>query len=182
MIPSDHFVRFYNEVFKFLDKRGLLQAYFDDVARYAASRNLEKFKNGLQGVYDHYLVIRKEENCDLDMELADGELHSFMRKCPSLSKVLDNDASASPHYCLHCPGWSLPVNTAAGLYEVYDLMEPDVPHCESWLYDDPKRALAKYRKLLETVPASRLRTNLPPELLSGGGETAVFSPEKAEKG
>ena len=186
MIPSDHFVRFYNEVFKFLEKRGLLQAYFDDVARYAASRNLEKFKNGLQGVYDHYLVIRKEENCYLDMELADGELHSFMRKCPSLSKVLDNDAPASPHYCLHCPGWSLPVNTAAGLYEVYDLMEPDVPHCESWLYDDPARALARYRELLKTVPASRIRTNLPPELLADGEETsrprsAVFSPETAEK-
>ena len=166
MIPSDHFVRFYNEVFKFLDTRGLLQAYFDDVARYAASRNLEKFKKGgLQAVYDHYLVIRKEENCGLDLELEDGELHSYMSKCPSLSKVLDNDASASPSYCQHCPGWSLPVSTAAGFYEVYDLMEPDQPHCESWLYDDADRAVKKYRELIETVPVSRAKTNIPPALL-----------------
>ncbi len=166
MIPSDHFVRFYNEVFKYLDKRGLLQAYFDDIGRYAAGRNLEKFrKGGLQAVYDYYLVIRKEENCELDMELKDGEYHQRMNKCPSLSKVLDNDASASPRYCLHCPGWTLPVYTAAGLYMVYDLMEPDQPHCESWLYDDPQRALAKYRELCKKIPAQRIKTNLPKSLL-----------------
>ena len=166
MIPSDHFVRFYNEVFKCLEPKGLLQTYFDDIGRYAASRNLEKFKKGgLQAVYDYYLVIRKEENCEMDMELKDGEFHQRMNKCPSLSKVLDNDASASPSYCFHCPGWTLPVYTAAGLYQVYNLKEPDQPHCESWLYDDPRRALARYRELLKTVPASQIKTNLPKSLL-----------------
>ena len=28
MIPSDHFVRFYNEVFKFLDEKGELDKYY----------------------------------------------------------------------------------------------------------------------------------------------------------
>lgn len=171
MIPSDHFVRFYNEVFKYLEPKGLLQTYFDDIGRYAASRNLEKFKKGgLQAVYDYYLVIRKEENCEMDMELKDGEYHSFMRKCPSLSKVLDNDASASPYYCLHCPGWTLPVYTAAGLYKVYNLMGPDQPQCEAWLYDDVDRAVKRYRELIKTVPASRVKTNIPPELLEDAGK------------
>ena len=33
MIPSDHFVRFYNEVFKFLDEKGELDEYFARIAK-----------------------------------------------------------------------------------------------------------------------------------------------------
>ena len=160
MIPSDHFVRAYNEIFKYLDQRGLLQSYFDDISRYAASRNLAKFKaGGIQAVYDYYLVIRKEENCELEMHLQDGELAKNMTRCPSLSKVLDNDATPCPKYCLHCPGWTHPVYAAAGIYAVYDLREPDQPHCRSWLYEDIERARAKCRELRQTIPAERIRIN-----------------------
>ena len=36
MIPSDHFVRFYNEVFKFLDKQGdgALEKYYLEISRH----------------------------------------------------------------------------------------------------------------------------------------------------
>ena len=88
MIPSDHFVRFYNEVFKFLDEKNDLEAYYLHISRHQELHCLELFRDkGLPGIYEYYLKIRKEENCDLEMELKEHELDFFMRKCPSLSKA-----------------------------------------------------------------------------------------------
>ena len=54
MIPSDHFVRFYNEVFKFLDEKGKLQEYYDEISRHQEFHCLETFREQkLQGVYDY---------------------------------------------------------------------------------------------------------------------------------
>ena len=169
MIPSDHFVRFYNEVFKFLDARGGLPEYYRQISRHQEFHCLENFrKHRLRGVYDYYLKIRKEENCDLDLELSAHELKFFMRKCPSLSKALDNDAGASPKYCLHCPGWTLPLFTKAGLYIIYDPMELDNPQCRFWLFDDLTSARQRYREIATVCPKDRLQINFPPE-----DETAV---------
>jgi len=43
--------------------------------------------------------------------------------------VLDNDAGVCDIYCMHCPGWVLPVMSAAGYYCVYDLVRKDIPRC-----------------------------------------------------
>ena len=160
MIPSDHFVRFYNEVFKFLDEKGGLEKYYDHVSRHQEQHCLAQFRErGLQGVHDYYVKIRREENCELEMELHDGELMLRMTRCPSLSKALDNDAGASPKYCLHCPGWTLPLYRKAGLYQVYDLMGMTDPRCTEWIYEEKSRAESKYRELLATRPESELRKN-----------------------
>ena len=54
MIPSDHFVRFYNEVFKFLDERDGLQPYYEEISRHQELHCLEQFlREGLQGVYKY---------------------------------------------------------------------------------------------------------------------------------
>ena len=95
MIPSDHFVKFYNEIFKFLEKKGPeeLDRYYARVADRQAFFTLEAFKrDGLKGMYDYWERIRIEENCDMTHDYNDKFYHLKMNTCPSLSKVLDNDA------------------------------------------------------------------------------------------
>ena len=151
MIPSDHFVRFYNEVFKFLDEKNALQEYYRHISKHQELHCLKLFKEkGLQGVYEYYEKIYKEENCQGEYTLKGHELILSMTKCPSLSKAIDNDAGACPKYCLHCPGWTMPLYTKAGLFQVYDLMGLDNPQCIEYIYDDKELALAKYNELIAT--------------------------------
>ena len=160
MIPSDHFVRFYNEVFKFLDEKHGLEAYYQHISSHQEFHCLKEFsERGLQGVYDYYVKIRKEENCDMDIVLNDGELLLQMNCCPSLSKAMDNDAGMCEKYCLHCPGWTVPIYTQAGLYQVYDTMGLEKAQCCEWIYDVKELAVAKYQELLKTRPASEIITN-----------------------
>ena len=160
MIPSDHFVRFYNEVFKFLDEHGGLQEYYEEISRHQEFHCLEDFrKYKLQGVYDYYQKIRKEENCEMEIVLNDGELYLGMTKCPSLSKAIDNDAGACKKYCLHCPGWLLPLAKKAGIKMIFDVMEPDQPRCRFWSFDDSDKAREKHEELIKSIPAEQLRKN-----------------------
>ena len=160
MIPSDHFVRFYNEVFKFLDAQGGLQAYYEEISRHQELHCLELFRRkGLRGVYDYYVKIRKEENCDMDLILNGHELILKMNKCPSLSKALNNDAGACRKYCLHCPGWTSRVYKKAGLYQVYDLMGLENPQCCEWILDDLNAAKARYAEAAKSIPLARLHKN-----------------------
>ena len=150
MLPSDHFVRFYNEVFKFLEKQGPghLEKYWLEISRHQEKHCLELFrKKGLQGMYDYWEHIRIEENCDMTLELTDDYKYGKMNKCPSLSKVLDNDAEPSKRYCDHCAGWVGPLLKKAGFYYVTVTGKPDVPQCESWIYVDKKKALEKLQEL-----------------------------------
>ncbi|MBQ7650339.1 MAG: hypothetical protein IJS15_05225 [Victivallales bacterium] len=163
MIPSDHFVRFYNEVFKFLDAKGGLAKYYQTISAHQEFHCLKAFsENGLQGVYDYYQKIYKEENCVGHTILKGHELELYMGKCPSLSKALDNDAGACPKYCMHCPGWTQPLYTKAGLFQIYDLMGLDNPQCCEWIFDDLEAARAKYRKLLEDHKKEDLIINFEP--------------------
>ncbi len=164
MIPSDHFVRFYNEVFKFLDKQGGLEAYYEEISRHQELHCLELFRGeGLRGVYEYYLKIYKEENCHGDLIFTGNELKISMSRCPSLSKAIDNDAGACLKYCLHCPGWTSRIYTKAGLYQIFDLNGLDDPRCCEWIYADKKLASAKYFELKKTTPEDRLFLNFDPE-------------------
>ena len=160
MIPSDHFVRFYNEVFKFLDEKQGLEPYYAHISSHQEFHCLDVFsRDGIKGMYDYYVKIRKEENCGLEMDLSEDMLAKRMVLCPSLSKALDNDAGACSKYCLHCPGWLLPLAKKAGIKMIYDMMEPDQPHCRSWAFDDPDKAREKYEELIKSIPAEQLRKN-----------------------
>ena len=160
MIPSDHFVRFYNEVFKFLDGKGGLQAYYEEISRHQEQHCLELFRNkGLRGVYEYYRKIYKEENCEGAVILNEGELIIRMDRCPSLTKAIDNDAGVCRKYCLHCPGWTGRLYSKAGLYQVYDLMGLDNPQCCEWIYDRIDRARKKYAELREKSPGDMIFSN-----------------------
>ncbi len=164
MIPSDHFVRFYNEVFKFLDERGGLKDFYLEISRHQELHCLELYRKlGIRGLYEYYRKIRKEENCDMDIELLD-EGHGLMlhfKFCQSLAKAIDNDAGVCPKYCLHCPGWTGPLDRKAGFYYVKDLGDLLKPECRTWNYDLPDPAMAKYRELCKSGLGDRLRTNFP---------------------
>lgn len=160
MIPSDHFVRFYNEVFKFLDEQNGLEKYYHHISKHQELHCLKLFKEkGLQGVYEYYQKIYKEENCQGKVELNGHELILLMSRCPSLSKAIDNDAGVCSKYCLHCPGWTVPIYTQAGLYQVYDTMGLEKAQCCEWIYDVKELAVAKYQELLKTRPASEIIIN-----------------------
>ena len=47
MIPSDHFTRFYNEVFKFLEKQGEedLQAYWLEISKNQEKHTLDRWQS-----------------------------------------------------------------------------------------------------------------------------------------
>ena len=150
MLPSDHFVRFYNEVFKFLESQGQghLEKYWLSISKHQEMHCLELFKEkGLKGMFDYWNHIRIEENCDLDFELKEDCLHSSMNKCPSLTKVLDNDAEPSKRYCEHCPGWVGPLIRKTGHYYIANLKEYDNPSCEKWIYSDKDKAKNKVKEL-----------------------------------
>ena len=163
MIPSDHFVRFYNEVFKFLDERGGLQAYYKEISRHQELHCLELFRSkGLLGVYEYYQKIRKEENCDLVINFLPDRIVSQMKHCPSLSKVLDCDASPCPKYCDHCPGWSIPLSTKCGIYYVSNMISPTEPQCISVRTESKEVAEEVFRQFLESgVPPKMIHSNLP---------------------
>ena len=146
MIPSDHFVKFYNEVFKFLEKQGdnALQDYWLEISRHQELHCLELFKTkGLQGMYDYWEHIRVEENCDMTLTLNEDCLTLQMHKCPSLSKVLDNDAAACERYCDHCAGWVSPLLKKAGYWLVYDMIDRNQPQCQEFIYTDLELAKQK---------------------------------------
>ena len=151
MIPSDHFVRFYNEVFKYIIKQGPgeIEKYYARVTKNQEYHCLKLFKSGLQGMFDYWEHIRIEENCDMVNHLTD-DCYSFeFFSCPSLSKVVDNDAEPCPQYCNHCPGWILPLMSKVGVYAVYNLIDRKEPRCEMFVYRKRDLAEDKRQELIE---------------------------------
>ena len=163
MIPSDQFVLFYNEIFKFLAGRGKneLDRYYERIADRQGNFTLDKYRReGLKGVYDYYRRIEVEENCELEMYLQPDYLRLRMTKCPSLSKALVSATGACPVYCDHCPGWCLRVLARAGFWEVYDLVSRTEPVCDEWIYTDRELCRRKYEELLAKRGPGLIRTNL----------------------
>ena len=149
MIPSDHFVRFYNEVFKFLDAKNALPKYYQEISRHQELHCYKLFmEKGLQGMEEYWAHIRHEENCDSVSCIKDGVRYSSMNRCPSLSKVLDNDATPCEKYCLHCPGWVTPLMTKCGFYYVSYIVAKDVPKCRSFQTESLEKACQIVAELL----------------------------------
>ena len=143
MIPSDHFVRFYNEVFKALQEKGHehVERYWRELGRLQTAALAESFREGgIRACYEYWSRIRDEENCQGELTLTDDYFEFRMNRCPSLSKVLDNDASPCDIYCDHCMGWVEPVTEAAGLHAVLDMISREEPRCVFRIYEDAEKA------------------------------------------
>ncbi|WDR02598.1 hypothetical protein PSQ19_18790 [Devosia algicola] len=162
MIPSDHFPRFYNEVFKFLATQGreALEQYWLEISKNQERHTLELFQTkGLAGMHEYWSHIRDEENCDMDLDLHDDRLELRMNVCPSLSKVLDNDAAPMQHYCDHCAGWIGPIMDKTGYHLVYDAIDRTKPQCIVRIFKDRAKAEAaeKHTALLMDWPGKPQR-------------------------
>ena len=157
MIPSDHFTRFYNEVFKFLETQGeqVLQDYWLAISKNQERHTLELFtQKGLAGMEEYWTHIRDEENCELDITRTEEMVELRMTKCPSLTKVLDNDAEPMGRYCDHCAGWIGPIMDKLGYHLVYDAIDRKMPVCVSRIFIDAEKAkeAEKDAKLLMSWP------------------------------
>ena len=162
MLPSDHFVKFYNEIFKYLERKGPeeLDRYYERVAERQAFFTLDAFKrDGFKGMYDYWVRIRIEENCDLTHDFDENCYHLKMNVCPSLSKVTDNDAGPCRRYCDHCPGWVGRVLARAGYFMVYDIVGRATPECEFWVFRTKEDAELKQKELLASRDEDLVATN-----------------------
>lgn len=154
MIPSDHFVRFYNEVFKAIEARGhhALVAYWKELGRLQSLALVDQFREGgIAACAEYWTRIVHEENCKADTLLTDDYFELRMHRCPSLSKALDNDAKPFRLYCDHCMGWIEPVMEAAGLYSIMDMESRTEPHCVFRVYKD--KALADAYEAQAKLPS-----------------------------
>jgi len=143
VIPSDHFTRFYNEVFKYLETRGQkdLELYWLEISKNQERHILELIETkGFQGMYEYWSVIKDEENCELDLHVDDEHLELHMHKCPSLTKAMDNDAVPMERYCDHCAGWIGPIMDKTGYHLVYDVISRTEPRCVMRIFKDPAKA------------------------------------------
>jgi len=148
VIPSDHFVRYYNEVFKALEERGheYLVRYWRALGDLQTAELAEAFRTGgLPACHEYWARILREENCRGEITLTEDYFELRMDECPSLAKVLDNDAAPSPLYCDHCMGWVEPVMAAAGLFPVQDMISRHEPRCVLRVYRDAELA-ARYER------------------------------------
>ena len=149
MLPSDHFVRMYNELFKMLAERGDedLRAYWLEISRLQESILGPMIQEkGLRGMYEYWDRIRFEENCEMDLILEEDRFELRMNACPSLAKNLDNDAGLCMRYCDHCSGWVSPVIKSHGYFPVYDMISRTEPRCVLKIYtseDEAKAAAAR---------------------------------------
>ncbi|MBI4922709.1 MAG: hypothetical protein HY834_13260 [Devosia nanyangense] len=143
MIPSDHFTRFYNEVFKFLERQGEadLERYFLEISKNQEKHILELIREkGFEGMRQYWSVIKDEENCDLDIDVNEDRFELRMNLCPSLTKAKDNDAETFGRYCDHCAGWVGPIMDKTGYHLVYDVIDRNKPQCVMRIYKDEAKA------------------------------------------
>lgn len=170
MIPSDHFVMFYNEIFKFLERQGggALERYYRRVADRQAFFTLDRFRrDGFKGMYDYWERIRIEENCKMRNQYDAVHYESFMERCPSLSKALESETGPCCRYCDHCPGWVNDVVGRAGFFGVYDMIGRRTAQCRYAVYRDRTLAEERYSRWAAESGAAMMRTNLPLGMVRG---------------
>lgn len=137
MIPSDHFTRFYNEVFKFLEERSEedLQRYWLEISKHQARELIPLFKEkGFQGMKEYWDRIIDEENLEAETKVTDEYFQLTIHNCASLSKATDNDAGVMPRYCEHCGGWIEPIMKELGYFPYSDIISPVLPKCQFTIF------------------------------------------------
>lgn len=175
MIPSDHFVRFYNEVFKALQRRGHehLVEYWRELGKLQTKELGERFRlGGIKAAQEYWQRIVVEENCEATLTSSEGRFDFIMHRCPSLSKAMDNDAEPSTLYCDHCMAWIEPVLEHAGMHGVFDIESRTEPHCTFRLFTNRVSAeeFEKKAKLLAKPYAGEPKLEATPKPNTSGAK------------
>ncbi|MCK5844224.1 MAG: hypothetical protein KAG97_05910 [Victivallales bacterium] len=149
MIPSDHFIRFYNEVFKFLSDESEedLRAFWLDISHLQESLTGALFKEkGFEGMKEYYDKIIREENLDAEASVKPDHFEMVIHSCSSLRKAMDNDAGMFPRYCDHCAGWLGPMCARLGFYFIMDIESRIEPHCRGMIFKEKAKRDAMIAK------------------------------------
>ena len=88
----------------------------------------------------------------MTLDLRDDCLVLTMQACPSLAKVIDNDAGPCRKYCDHCPGWVIPLLEKTGFTCEYNLVDRALPQCQLTIF--PAAAGRPSRVFLQPLPPS----------------------------
>ena len=142
MIPSDHFIRFYNEVFKYLDSKSEedLRAFWLEISYLQESLTGSLFKEkGFEGMKEYYDKIIREENLDAEAFVKEDRFELVIHQCSSLKKAMDNDAGMFPRYCDHCAGWLGPMCARLGFHYLVDVKSRTEPRCRVMIFKEKAR-------------------------------------------
>lgn len=171
MLPSDQFVLFYNEIFKYLEKRGpeARRRYYDRVSERQAQFCLKLFQEkGLDGMREYWGRIKVEENCKTwrsespeDIAKYGDFIEGGQAVCPSLTKALQSETGPCRSYCEHCPGWVMPLFTKSGFYAVYDINGRTEPNCYNVISRNRDLIEDRYNKRLALHGTDLVTTNMP---------------------
>ena len=171
MLPSDQFVLFYNEIFKYLEKLGpeARRKYYDRVSERQAQFCLKLFQEkGLDGMREYWGRIKVEENCKTwaadtaeDVKKYGDFIEGGQAVCPSLTKALQSETGPCRTYCEHCPGWVMPIFTKSGFFAVYDINSRTEPNCYNVISKNRDLIEDRYNKRLALHGTDLVTTNMP---------------------
>ena len=139
MIPSDHFIRFYNEVFKYLSEKSEndLRDFWLKISYLQESLTGSLFlEKGFDGMKEYYDRIITEENLDAEAFVTQDRFELIIRGCSSLRKAMDNDAGMFPRYCDHCAGWLGPMCSRLGYFYLCDVGSRTEPRCRGMIFKE----------------------------------------------
>ena len=109
MISCTEFIPAYSELFKFLEKRGGVEAV-DDFWNYLSDNFLDNLRelvkeHGIRGCWTYWSQTLNEEAADFTMTIDDeaNEFEIVMHHCPSKGRLLEMTHIEPYHdYCRHC--------------------------------------------------------------------------------
>ena len=109
MIGCTEFIPAYSELFKFLERKGGVEAvegFWDHLSdRFLGNLRSAVVEHGLRGCWLYWSHTLNEEAADFTMEL-DGEAGLFrieMQHCPSMGRLMALEQIEPYHdYCRHC--------------------------------------------------------------------------------
>ena len=130
----------------------------------AVEARVDALQEDLAGeVFRFHVIANSDSDQDqaLKYQVRDRVI-AYMRRCPSLSKVVDNDAGPCLKYCFHCAGWILPLMTKCGYFCVFDLIDPTRPECSYSIFPTAEAAKAHREKLIAAGHKPEyIQTNIP---------------------
>ena len=133
MISCTEFIYVYNELFRYLAKRGGKEqviAFWEGI-REEFLWNLREYiaNEGLEGMHRYWSHTLGEEGGRHTMTLYDDMFVIDMHECPSARKVHDGRVEPCEFYCEHC-AWLYPPMIREFGYEVdYDILDCEKGRC-----------------------------------------------------
>lgn len=137
MISCTEFIPAYNELFKFLEKKGgkaEVERFWADLSK-SFLTNLRDLANkkGLNGCFEYWNHTLNEEAADFKMSLDEdkGVFEIDMRWCPSKGRLL-KEKHITPYkcYCEHCDALYRKVLEPLGFKYNIDLTNSDHAKCK----------------------------------------------------